>query len=202
MSTSHDSHVIPLAHGTSTGVRYRLEDYFALGEDGPLRRELIDGELFVSPSPRPMHQEIVGSLYTILRQHVLANKLGRVMIAPIDVVLNESTSVQPDIIWLPSDHPELRNQDEPFRHLPALAIEVISPSNPNYDRRLKFQLYESAGVANYWLVDPHRRCIEAYLRSSSAYELHAEVKSTDLHFSAKPFPELSIETSDIFDLPF
>jgi len=202
MSASNDSNVISLAHGTATGVRYRLEDYFSLGEDGPLRRELIEGELFVSPSPRPEHQEIIFALASILRAYVLGHKLGRILLAPIDVVLSATTTVQPDIIWLPSDHPELRNQDEPFRHLPGLAIEVISPSNPNYDRKLKFRLYEEAGVPHYWLVDPKARSIEAYQLDDGRYKLSAQANSADAAFCAAPFLGLTIPTSEVFDLPF
>lgn len=75
------------------------EDYAALPADGR-RYEVHDGELSVTAAPSPQHQMVSGNLFMILRQHVMTKDLGKVIYAPLDVILSETTIVQPDIVYL------------------------------------------------------------------------------------------------------
>ena len=125
------------------------------------RLELIEGELFVTPSPTPLHQDIAGSLYTLLRSVVFESGRGRVYFAPLDVRLAENTVVQPDLIVSPfGSRPVLT--EARVEGAPSLAVEIISPSTSDYDRVAKRDLYARYGVPEYWLVDPDAETITVF----------------------------------------
>jgi len=83
----------------TTRVRLTYEDYAALPDDGR-RYELHQGELSVTPAPGLDHQEILGNLFVILRNHVNARGLGKVFFAPVDCILDKVTVVQPDLVFV------------------------------------------------------------------------------------------------------
>ena len=70
-------------------------DYASLPEDGR-RYEVVDGVLYMSPSPRTAHQRAVLRVVVRLSQYVEASGLGEVFVAPFDVELAPDTVVQPD----------------------------------------------------------------------------------------------------------
>src|SRR5436309_5513930 len=74
----------------------------ALPDDDGQRYEIIDGELFVTPVPREVHQLVVGHLYWILKNYFLASDVGRVIFSPSDVRRGDHTRnrVQPDVFVL------------------------------------------------------------------------------------------------------
>ena len=90
-------------------VSLTYRDYEALPGDGR-RYEIHEGELSVTAAPSPKHQTVALNLAVALDAHVKANRLGQVFIAPIDVILNDSTIVQPDILFLGQDRLRLISQ--------------------------------------------------------------------------------------------
>lgn len=80
-------------------MRATYRDYAALPNDGR-RYEIHDGELSVTPAPSPWHQDVVLNFATVLRAHVSERGLGRVFVAPIDVILSDTSIVQPDIVYV------------------------------------------------------------------------------------------------------
>src|SRR5439155_1983242 len=126
-----------------------------------LRYEIHEGRLSVTPAPVPEHQEASGDLYFVLRQHVTSRGLGKLYYAPLDVILSDTTIVQPDLVFL--DNSRLcqisgRGVEGP----PTLVVEILSPSTSRIDRVRKTQLYAQYGVPYYWIVDPRARTIEGY----------------------------------------
>jgi Uma2 family endonuclease len=122
------------------------------------RLELIDGELFVTPSPTPLHQYVPGRLEFLFRQKVLELGFGLVFDAPLDVHLAKNTIVQPDlIIVLPDRRPIVTSAK--VEGAPSLAVEILSPSTSAYDRVTKRNLYARYGVPEYWLVDTEARAV-------------------------------------------
>src|SRR5690606_9636088 len=120
-------------------------EYYDLPDEHP-RCELIDGELWMAPSPSFRHQETLGELFAILRAHVKAKSRGHVTMAPLDVELFDDTVVQPDIIVLAPDHPQVLTRKGVIQVPPMLAIEIISPGSVAHDRGRKFRVYEKAGI--------------------------------------------------------
>jgi Uma2 family endonuclease len=152
---------------TSVKVVLTYEDYAALPNDGK-RYEILDGELSVTAAPGRTHQRVILRLAAALDAHVTAHDLGEIYIAPFDVILADTTVVQPDIIFVARDRLAIFSQ-RGADGAPTLVIEVLSPSTTRNDRTTKLQLYARYSVAYYWIVDPERRVIEVYRPTAGAY---------------------------------
>ena len=171
------------------------KDYEALPADGR-RYELHEGELSVTPAPSPRHQRILRNLNNILQQHVGSHGLGEVLFAPIDCILNETTVVQPDIVYLDvSRAPAV--SDRGIEGPPTLVIEVLSPTTTLIDRSTKRQLYARHGVPYYWIVDSEARAIEVYSLSESGYQLVTRATGAAA-IPLPPFPELAVIPASIW----
>jgi Uma2 family endonuclease len=147
-------------------------DYLDWPDD--VRYELIDGEAFLmSPAPALVHQEVAGEIYFQLRQ-ALADHPCRVFIAPVDVRLPKAeeadrdidTVVQPDILVV-CDPTKLDRAG--VRGAPDLVVEVVSASTAAHDHQIKRQVYERAGVREYWLVHPVDRTLTVYRLHEGQY---------------------------------
>ncbi|MCA9970544.1 MAG: Uma2 family endonuclease [Anaerolineales bacterium] len=147
---------------------WTYSDYARLPDSG-VRYEVIQGDLFMSPAPSTRHQSASFALAVALHLHVKENGLGRVFEAPIDVLLPELASpVQPDVLFIAASR--LAIVKEKFIDgVPDLIVEVLSPGNPDHDRRTKFNLYAQAGVTEYWIVDPDACRADVYALRGHAY---------------------------------
>ncbi|HUO09328.1 MAG TPA: Uma2 family endonuclease [Phycisphaerae bacterium] len=153
----------------SSLTKMRSQQFLMMGEDPPgLRLELVNGEIVVSPSPTSEHSDVVMNLIEILRPYVREKKLGR-MLADVDTVLMEDTTRRPDLLFVSRRRAKI--VQEVVMGAPDLCIEVVSPASATMDRVEKFKLYETAGVKNYWIVDPHARMVEAFVLKGGAFEL-------------------------------
>jgi Uma2 family endonuclease len=150
-----------------TRVVLTYRDYEALPADGR-RYEIHDGELSVTPAPNTEHQRISANLFVALRRHVEERGLGEVLYAPVDVILADTSIVQPDIVFLdPSRASAVSRRG--IEGPPTLAVEIISPSTTAIDRTTKRQLYARYAVPYFWLIDPGARVIEALVLEAGTY---------------------------------
>lgn len=147
-------------------------DYLGWPED--VRYELIDGEAFLmAPAPDLAHQELAGEIFFQLRQ-ALGDGPCKPFIAPVDVRLPRAdeadeqidTVVQPDVLVV-CDPSRLDRRG--VRGAPDLVVEVLSPSTASHDHVRKRQIYERAGVKEYWLVHPNDRMVTIYRLIAGAY---------------------------------
>ncbi|MCC6630021.1 MAG: Uma2 family endonuclease [Chloroflexi bacterium] len=146
---------------------WTYDDYCALPDDGR-RYEIIDGVLYMTPSPKEAHQAISALLTAHLMTHVQFRGRGRVYAAPFDVRLGPGNVVQPDVIVVRNDNLSIITPDN-IVGAPDLVIEIASPSTTGYDRRQKQDAYAAAGVDEYWLIDPAARTIEVLRLEDGAY---------------------------------
>jgi Uma2 family endonuclease len=137
-------------------------------DDGK-RYELIDGEVFVSPSPSEKHQRASGRLYVSWAVYVEKNDLGRVYYAPFDVVFGEKTALQPDLLVVSKARLGIIGP-EYIIGAPDLVGKILSPSRPAFDRVTKLEQYALYGVGEYWIVDPMAESVEIYVLASRKYE--------------------------------
>lgn len=150
--------------------KWTYEDYRGLPDDG-WRYEVIQGELYMSPAPEPVHQECGGNLFADLRDFGKKNDAGKAYSAPIDVMLGSlATPVQPDICFIIKSRLDIVKKKR-IEGAPDIIIEVLSPSNWLVDRRTKHEIYAKAGVCEYWIVDPEARAIELFVLRESTYAL-------------------------------
>jgi Uma2 family endonuclease len=151
-------------------VRYpkTYEDYLETPDDGQ-RYELIDGEIFVSPSGIMRHQQISVRLSTLLFTFVEGNDLGVVVAAPMDVRLDHDLVVQPDVIAILKGSPAYNPNELRVVGPPDLAVEILSPSTAMRDLNRKREIYEQYGVREYWIVDSDRKSVTALELADGIY---------------------------------
>jgi Uma2 family endonuclease len=149
---------------------WTYDDYAALPADGN-RYEIVNGVLFMSPSPSWSHQEIVGRFFSYLSSYAETAGIGGAFVAPLDVELAPNTVFQPDVVvLLKASRKKLKE-----RHIvgaPDLAVEVVSPTSETHDRHRKITAYARAGVPEYWIVDPDSRTVEVLFLESGEYHSH------------------------------
>jgi Uma2 family endonuclease len=133
------------------------------------RYELLDGDLLVTPSPRPIHQRVVQQLHLLLAPYVERNGIGEVLLSPADLELEPETILQPDLFVVPRGH----IPDDTWATVKALllAVEVLSPSSAHFDRVRKRRFLQRVGVPEYWVVDIDARLIERWRPGDERPEL-------------------------------
>lgn len=177
--------------------KWTYDDYLRLPDDGR-RYEIIEGVLYISNAPSYDHQFAVLEIAVTLRQFVKTNNLGVVLTAPFEVHLSPTTRpVQPDVLFIQAAAQPQRG-DKFFEGIPDLIVEVISPSSTRTDRRIKFDVYERAGVAEYWLVNPKTRSIEVHTLSGGEYALLEEFVEDEV-VQSEVLAGLELVTSSIFN---
>jgi len=165
------------------------KDYEALPADGR-KYEIHDGELSVTPAPHTEHQRVSRNLFVVLHRHVEERQLGEVLYAPIDVILADTSIVQPDVVFLDSSRRSAISR-RGIEGPPTLAVEIISPSTTGIDRTTKRQLYARYGVPYFWLVDPEARMIEALVLEAGTYALAVRAAGSK-PLGCPPFPDLGL----------
>lgn len=115
--------------------------------------QLIDGLLVKEPSPRYGHQAIIGRLFLEMAPYVNERGLGRVILAPFDVVLAAEQVLQPDIMFVAEERTNLIQENGLFG-APDLVVEVLSPSSRRHDTGRKRELYFEHGCSEMWTIDP------------------------------------------------
>lgn len=158
----------------SPAVKLTYQDYLSLPEDGK-RHEIIDGEHHVISAPPTRHQIILANLFRYVGSFVHERHLGQVLVAPVDVVFSDHDIVQPDLLYLATEHLD-RLTEANLPAAPDLAVEILSESTRRTDEITKRRLYERHGVAEYWVVDPVLESIKVYRRTGKGrYERAAEL---------------------------
>jgi Uma2 family endonuclease len=147
------------------------DKYSLLPDDGK-RYQVIEGELIASLSPNFRHQDTVWRLGNRLRSYADAQSLGIVIGAPMDVIHEPQTIVQPDLLFI--RHENFGIIGDIIKGAPDLCIEVLSPSTGLHDRHTKKSVYARCAVREYWIVDPIRESVAIYDLNEGAYILRAE----------------------------
>lgn len=156
-----------LDHPVSAGSKLTVAQLWALFPDEThVRHELIDGVHFVTAHPVPRHQLLVGRLYFEIESYLRVNpNKGQAFGAPLDVVLSPHDVVAPDLIVIADGQHEILT-DQNVQGAPALVVEVLSPSTRRRDLGIKRQLFDRAGVREYWIVDGKLDRIEIHRRDA------------------------------------
>ena len=152
--------------------RYTYADYCTWVDEA--RSELIDGVRYLNePGPATQHQSISGQLFIQIGSF-LEGKPAKVFAAPFDVRLNadtgDDTVVQPDILVV-CDCSILTAAC--CVGVPDMVVEILSPSTGSRDMVLKYNRYLSAGVKEYWIIDPGSRTVQACVLKDGAYVVSA-----------------------------
>lgn len=137
--------------------------------------ELIDNQLYMSPSPIFIHQKIIQEIFRKLSNEVTDKGKGEVIIAPFDVYLDEiRNAVQPDIIVVLNENRRIIDVKGHIHGVPDILIEILSRNNKDHDLIHKKDLYERFGVKEYWIVDPESKLSMGFEFENKQYKLVAE----------------------------
>lgn len=150
--------------------QWTYDDWARLPDDGT-RYEVIDGELYMTPPPAVFHQSASGRLFRLMSNYVEDKKLGYVYASPLGVRLpKQPVPLEPDIVFVSAAREKIIAEDY-IEGAPDLVVEILSPSNWIYDRKEKFNVYKSAGVPEYWIVDYRAKTIEVFMLEHGEYVL-------------------------------
>ena len=175
-------------------IKLTYEDYAKTPDDE--RYELIDGELLMVPSPNRYHQEVVIDLGTLFNIFVRGNDLGRVYVAPFDVVLSDTNVVQPDVIFVSRERLGIITHAN-IQGAPDLVVEVRSPSTAQRDLTVKRSLYAEHGVKEYWMVDPEARTVTVLLLRNGGFEEVGIYRKGQV-LSSPTLPGFALNLDEIF----
>lgn len=140
---------------------YTVEDIYAL-PDGQ-RAELIDGQIYDMAPPSYLHQKLVMELSATIRDYVKSHGGPcEVLPAPFAVFLNQDDHnyVEPDVSVI-CDPGKIN--DRGCNGAPDFIIEIVSPSSQRMDYLTKLFKYRTAGVREYWIVNPMKETVQTYL---------------------------------------
>ena len=105
-----------------------------------------------------------------------ASTVGRVFLAPFDVVFTRWDVVEPDLLFIANDQAEILT-DKNVQGSPALVIEILSPGTRRRDEQLKQRLFDRERVREYWLVDPDLDVVSVFRRGEGgSFQLAAELR--------------------------
>ena len=174
------------------------DDYSQIPDDGN-RYEVIDGVLFMSPSPFVRHQRVLRNLSMFLSNWVEDSRAGEILFAPMDVVLSEHNIVQPDILFVSGVRSSII-EEKNIQGAPDLLIEIISEGNRRHDEVRKRDLYEAYGVKEYWVVDPVLETIKVYRLEEERF-VRAAVWSLEAgdKISSPLLPGFERQVTDVFE---
>jgi len=157
-------------------LKWTYADLLLFPDDGK-RHELIDGEHIMSPSPFTKHQRVSFNLSGILFGFLKQHPLGKVFTAPMDVVLSDTDVVEPDLLFIASEHASIITEKH-IMGVPDLVVEILSQGSGTEtcatrnmsqmglgrktDEIIKRRLYEQYGVKEYWIVDPELESVKVY----------------------------------------
>ncbi len=139
---------------------YTLQEFWELPEPGDHSKlELIKGVLYISPPPGEIHDEAFNNLTKeLVRALDRASYRGGIFAPRAALWIDEDTYLEPDLMYV-SD--ELKAQMTPGRRTRAdIVVEIVSPSNAEYDRKTKSDTYRAMGVREMWLVELERKEVE------------------------------------------
>jgi len=167
------------------------------------RLELFRGKIFKMGAPNTLHQVVTGNLYGEIR-NFLKGKSCKVFVAPYDIRLpvqnrkkddEITTVVQPDvcIVCDPS-----KVDERGVCGAPDLVIEVLSPGNSQKEVRYKYELYEEAGVREYWVVNPTEQNLIVFLLTEEGEFGSGRMYTNGDKLAMNILPGYSINVTEIF----
>ena len=181
-------------------ARYTFADVLAWDEKE--RAEIIGGEVFMLATPSTDHQLISGELFAQLHAYLKGKKCKAIQ-APFAVRLFEQdgdsldgvdTVVEPDITVV-CDRDKLDSKG--CKGAPDMVVEILSPSTQRHDRLTKFNLYQRAGVREYWIVDPANQAVQSFVLEDGRYSVK-EFGTVGDKMKVNALEDCVIDLSEVF----
>lgn len=172
------------------------DDYRDLPE-GPPHFQLVEGKLYMTPSPEFYHQSVAGNIYHQLRCHLRDFPLGKAAIAPSDVQLDFVNVHQPDVYFISNERLNILTKQGPVG-APDLVVEVLSRSTARLDKGPKLRVYARSGVKELWLVDKERKEVAVYRFAESISEPVVTLRGRQ-KLTTPLLPGLKLALAEVFE---
>ncbi len=179
-------------HSYADYLKWQLEE----------RIELIKGKIYEMSGPSRVHQKLSGRIFLEVGTF-LKDKTCEVYSAPFDVRLPKKsnndrdiyTVVQPDICVV-CDHSKL--DDKGCLGAPDIVVEILSPGNNVKELKYKYEVYEEAGIKEYWIVSPQDRTFSVYTLKDGKYHPSRIMVEGDI-VKSKVLPGFKLDLKALFD---
>lgn len=175
--------------------QWTYADYAAIPDDGH-HYEVVDGVLYMSPSPNKRHQAVNRWFIYYLTMYIQVTGLGEVFGPPFDVELGPKDTVQPDIIIVLNDNLDISTPSH-IVGAPDLVVEIASPGTAAYDRGKKQEAYARAGVKEYWIAEPVKATIEVSVLEQGQYRSLGLFQGQD-RLPSQVIPEIPVNVEQFF----
>jgi Uma2 family endonuclease len=179
-----------------------LQNEYIFPKEHFVKIEIINFKIYVMPDPTTLHQEILTLLSAHLTLFVSSKRLGKTMVAPVSIKIDEGNVLKPDIIFLSLEQIE-SNPDlitpQGIQGVPHLVVEVISPANYKKRREAKKQRYAEGGVLEYWELKPKKKSITIETLEEGEYKIYSEAKKTGA-VRSKILEGFEVELSQIYNV--
>ena len=182
------------------GTRMSLDEFLALGETVE-RLELLDGALYLMPTPTKDHQFLMGELYLYLALYRNGFALPPAEVyQDITTILSASlqTAVEPDLVVILSGRSDIGGRIH-VEGVPDIVVEILS-SDRSHDLVRKRQIYAEAGVREYWILDPRHDTVTLLELRDGVYVARATLGAGDT-LTTPLLPGLAVPLADIFQHP-
>jgi Uma2 family endonuclease len=156
----------------------------------------MDGELFVSPAPSTRHQTVSRRLQFALMQALEVPGLAQVFNAPVDVIFEPTSVVEPDLVIVSAARAHIITA-RAIEGVPDVLVEILSPSGSDRDEHLKRRLYERHGVPEYWVVEPEHGFVTVWRLDGGSYGLRARLDRAST-LEHPDFPAIRVPLAGIF----
>lgn len=141
---------------------YVTEEEFVAQRDEDIKAEWVDGEVIVAAAATTKHVLLVGFLHTIIGLWGQIQKTGMVYGPELEIRLGELRRRRvPDLLFVRTERLNIVKTAH-VEGAPDLIIEIVSQDSVSRDWRDKYLEYETAGVKEYWVIDPLAKRVEAY----------------------------------------
>jgi Uma2 family endonuclease len=162
--------------------------------DDNLRREILGGELHVTPGPVPRHARVTDAIARAVWAY--SQKAGGECYgSAVHIVLSAQNVVVPDVVYIAPDRLHTIGK-KAVLGIPSLLVEVLSPSTSGIDRVKKRAVYARLGVPEYWIVDPEANTIERC--SDPSGDHYCAVETFDKDMPSATLRDLTLSFNEIF----
>ena len=168
------------------------------------RCEIINGVRHFMPNPTPLHQDLAGAIYELLRVWQKQTRLGRTYIAPHDVLVsrNPMRTRQPDVLFISNERigGQPLSDPAPFGQAPELIVEIVSDANTRAICFGKFRDFYAVGVKECWLVRPEGEgeALVELVRLTPDGPVREALYELGQTLQSPTFPDLTLALDDIF----
>ena len=181
-----------------TDLKHLTYDAYLALPEMKQRYSIIDGELVMAAAPNPSHQTIVQELLLKLEPFVREHRLGRVFVAPLDIVMRREPlrTRQPDLMFIGREQRSIIGP-QVIEGGPDLVIEVLSPTNTQQELQDKLRDYQTISVREAWVVSPEARTVEVLQLTPEHIQRLGLYGLGDL-IASHVLPDLRLTVDEIF----